>query len=92
MQVQQAAATAKVAEAQKNYDGLAGQLTGVGQKWLPQPAKQTAQTALTNAQTVINEATANQGTAQQRVTEVSGQIAALQAQAGEDERSSPASS
>lgn len=86
LQAQQAAATAKVAEAQKNYDGLAGQLAGVGQKLAAATtAKQTAQTALTNAQTVINEATANQGTAQQRVTEVSGQIAALQAQAGEDE-------
>lgn len=86
LQAQQAAATAKVAEAQKNYDGLAGQLTGVGQKLTAATtAKQAAQTALTNAQIVINEATANQGTAQQRVTEVSGQIAALQAQAGEDE-------
>ncbi|MGL9729665.1 LysM peptidoglycan-binding domain-containing protein [Enterococcus sp. DIV0756] len=86
LQVQQAAATAKVAEAQKNYDGLTGQLAGVGQKLVAATAaKQAAQTALTNAQTAINEATANQGIAQQRVTAVSEQIAALQAQAGEDE-------
>lgn len=85
LQAQQATVTAKATEAQKNYDGLSEQLAGAEQKLIAATtAKQTAQTALTNAQAIINEATANQGNAQQRVTDVGAQIAALQDQAGED--------
>ena len=85
LQAKQAAATAKVTEAQANYDGLAAQLTGVEQKVLAATtAQQAAQVALTTAQGTISQATTNYGNAQQRVTEVSGQISVLQSQAGED--------
>lgn len=85
LQTKQAAATAKVTEAQAKYDGLTAQLTGVEQKVLAATtAQQAAQVALTTAQGTISQATTNYGNAQQRVIEVSGQISVLQSQAGED--------
>ena len=85
LQTKQAAATAKVTEAQAKYDGLTAQLTGVEQKVLAATtAQQAAQVALTTAQGTISQATTNYGYAQQRVIEVSGQISVLQSQAGED--------
>lgn len=85
LQVKQAAATAKVTEAQTNLDGLSAQLAGVEQNIAAATvAQQAAQGALTTAQATITDATANQGNAQQRVNDVSGQISALQGQAGDD--------
>jgi len=85
LQMKQAAATAKVAEAQTNYDGFAAQVAEADQKIVAATAaQQAAQNALTTAQTTINDAANNQGNAQQRVNEVSAQITALQSQAGDD--------